>query len=112
MEAKILIVSIGPGNPSLMTLETADLLRSSPRIILRTDRHPVAGWLREQNIAYTSLDSLYETSEDFEELYDGMARALWSEAEKHQNGQPPLLYAVPDPMKNSARSFFFRSTPL
>ena len=111
MEVKMLIVSTGPGNPSLMTLETADLLRSSPRIILRTDHHPVAGWLREQNIAYTSLDSLYETSEDFEELYDGMARALWSEAEKHQNGQPPLLYAVPDPMTDRSADRLFALFP-
>ena len=60
MHPSITIVPIGPNSPSLLTLESADLLRTSPRLILRTDHHPVAAWLRAQNLPFTSLDDLYE----------------------------------------------------
>ena len=46
MKPKITVVSLGPGDPGLLTLQTADHLRSGKtRLILRTSRHPAARWL-------------------------------------------------------------------
>ena len=90
---KLTIVSIGPGNPSLMTLETADLLLQSVRIFLRTDHHPVASWLSDHGVSFSTMDDLYESVEDFDLLYDQMAKRLLQEMKKE-----PLIYAVPDPL--------------
>ena len=93
----ITIVSAGPGSPSLLPLETADLLKQAPRIQLRTARHPLADWLRARSLSFSSFDDLYESSDDFDLLYEEMARRLLAAAE-----QGPLVYAVPDPAHDTS----------
>ena len=81
MKPKITVVSLGPGDPGLLTLQTADHLRSGKtRLILRTSRHPAARWLAEQNIAMESMDSWYDRYDDFDEMHRAMAEWLWAEA--------------------------------
>ena len=110
MEAQLTIVSIGPGSPSLMTLETAELLGRA-RVILRTDHHPVASWLRKKGIPYTSLDDLYESIEDFDELYEQMARRILSELNRGSSDSRPLVYAVPDPCTDRSVDCLFALVP-
>ena len=62
------IVSVGPGDPSLLNQKTADTLRASGFLVLRTGVHPLAEWLKEQRIPFSTMDDLYETSDDFELL--------------------------------------------
>ncbi len=92
MKEKITVLSLGPGDPGLMTLDVAEALRSGRRLILRTARHPVASWLAERGIAFESMDSFYDQYEDFDRMHEAMAAWLWQEAEKKE-----LLFAVMDP---------------
>jgi len=91
MKPTITVVSLGPGDPGLMTLQTADALRAAKRLVLRTEQHGVAAWLREQNIPYTTLDALYDEYWDFDELHAAMAARLWQLA-----AEGPVTYAVMD----------------
>ena len=59
-----------------LTLDAADILRSGARVVLHTDRCGCAEWLREQGIAFESLDGLYETCDDFDEHIEAAARAV------------------------------------
>ena len=106
MHPSITIVPIGPNSPSLLTLASADLLRTSPRLILRTDHHPVAAWLRAQNLPFTSLDDLYESTEDFDSLYHQMAARLLELCDAG-----PLVYAVPDPLTDRSVDELFSLCP-
>ena len=106
MKSVLTVVSVGPGSPSLMTLETADLLLKADRVFLRTDHHPAAAWLREHNRAFDSFDSLYDACEDFDLLYREMALRLLRELD-----QGSLVYAVPDPLSDCSVDQLFALCP-
>ena len=91
MKPTISVVSLGPGNPGLLTLQTADALVQARNLVLRTRQHPVAQWLEEKGVAFTTLDILYDQYWDFDELHEAMAQKLWQLA-----AQAPVTYAVPD----------------
>ncbi len=86
------ITVIGTGfEAGQLTLEAAELLRSGRRIILHTGRCGCAEWLRTQGIAYETLDSLYESCDDF----DVHARAA-AEAVIAASQDQDVLYGVFD----------------
>ena len=91
MSKIITVVTLGPGDPSLLTLQTADTLRSASRLILRTERHPVADWLKDQGITFVSFDKYYDHFWDFDELNQAIVRKLWEEA-----AAQPVVYGVID----------------
>ena len=91
MKPHIIVLSLGPGDPDLLTLQSANALRHARRLILRTSRHRVAKWLEEQAIAYETLDDYYDRFDDFDEMHRAMAAHLWQEAEKS-----PVTYAIVD----------------
>lgn len=91
MTPQITVVSLGPGDPGLMTLQTADALRSAGQLILRTAQHPAVRYLEQQGLAFSTLDALYERYEDFDALHRAMARKLWKAA-----SEAPVTYAVMD----------------
>lgn len=86
------IVSIGPGDVSLLNQETLHHLRSASPLVLRTDRHPLSLWLKEQDIAFCSLDDLYDQTDDFDVLCEQAAKRV---SELSRGGKHPV-YAVPD----------------
>lgn len=63
---KITVVGLGYEENQL-TLQAIQLLRSGARVILHTQQCGCAQWLRDQKIAFESLDGLYESCEDFDE---------------------------------------------
>ena len=91
MKPTITVLSLGPGDPGLLTLQAADALRSARQLVLRTEQHGVAAWLKEQNIPFTTLDALYDEFWDFDELHAAMAARLWKMA-----ADSPVTYAVMD----------------
>lgn len=91
MKQTLTVVSLGPGDPSLMTLQTADAMRQARRLILRTARHPAADWLQQEGIAFETLDDLYDACDDFDALHRAMAAKLWQAA-----AEGPVVYAVAD----------------
>lgn len=106
MKPTITIVSLGPGDPNLMTLQAADTLRNAKQLILRTERHGAAAWLQEQGIAFTTLDEMYDQYEDFDELHAAMAKALWQKA-----AEAPVTYAVMDATSDGSVSALHAAKP-
>ncbi len=91
MKPMITVVSLGPGSPELMTLQTVQALQKARRLILRTSRHSVSSWLEENGIGFDSLDAWYDRYDDFDALHSAIARHLWEQAQSS-----PITYAVMD----------------
>ncbi|MBR0391692.1 MAG: nucleoside triphosphate pyrophosphohydrolase [Oscillospiraceae bacterium] len=106
MLSMLTVVSIGPGDPSLLTMQAADTLLHARRLFLRTDHHPVSDWLRDHHRSFESFDALYETSEDFEQLYGNLSSVLMNELLKG-----PVCYAVPDPVTDMSVEWLYRTVP-
>lgn len=76
------IVVLGHGYEiGQLTLEAVELLQSGAKIILHTERCGCADWLRQKEIAFESLDTLYETCEDFDEHAQAAADTVLKAAE-------------------------------
>ena len=97
MKPVITVVSLGPGDPKLLTLQSLEALRKSRCLILRTARHRTADWLKEESIAFEDFDALYDEYEDFDALHTEMARRLWAQAEDQ-----PVTFAVIDAQTDGA----------
>ena len=107
MKKRLSILSIGPGDPSLLNQATLDQLYAADPLILRTDQHPLVSWLDEKKIAFTSLDDLYDTSDDFDSLCDRIAEAVWQCFDKAKHP----VYAVPDPLTDRSVDSIFACCP-
>ena len=106
MKASISVVTLGPGDPSLMTLQTAELLQHAAHLVLRTQRHGASDWLKEKGISFDTLDDFYDRYEDFSEMHTAMAKHLWHLAES-----APLTYAVMDASTDGSVSALARIRP-
>ena len=80
-----------------MTLGAVKRLRAAERIILRTERCGAADYLRREGISFETFDALYDSSDDFDELAERVAEALYEAA---QAGD--VLYGVNDPGDQTA----------
>ena len=87
---EITVVSLGVSADGL-TLGALEAMKQAKRVILRTAQTPAAAYLDRQGIAYSSLDPLYETAEDFDSLNAALAGAVLEAADA-----TPLVYAVLD----------------
>lgn len=75
----ITIAGLGPGNPKLRTLETAEAIASSQTIVLRTAIHPgVADLIADDRVVV--CDDIYQLAEDFEGVYAEIARRVIAKA--------------------------------
>lgn len=92
MKNRIDVVALGPGPEGMMTLGAAEALKRADHVLLRTGRHGAADWLNKQGIPFETLDALYETAEDFDDLAQKAAAAV---REKAQKGS--VAYGVSDP---------------
>lgn len=90
---RITVVAIGPDAAELLTLAAVDVLANADAILLRTGRHGVAAWLSEKEIAFDTLDALYDGADDFDMLNEKAAEAVLAAAA----GGKAFCYAVPDP---------------
>ena len=99
----ITLIPLGPGDVELMTLKSLKALKNAEKLVLRTNKHPVADWLKEEGIPFETLDTLYETSYDFDELNQKAARHLWAMA--------PVSYAVADPVWDETVSALHTACP-
>jgi tetrapyrrole methylase family protein/MazG family protein len=89
-EPRVLIVGLGPGDPSLRTLAVQRALESADRIILRTRVHP---GLQElvSDPRVSDCDDLYQQGETFTEIYDAIARRVIAATDEARL----VAYAVP-----------------
>jgi len=88
---KITVIGLGAGDISQLPLGTYEKIVESKHLYIRTEKHPVISQLQERGIQFTSFDSLYEGSEDFSSVYQGIATALIEKAQRGEN----VVFAVP-----------------
>lgn len=86
----IYIVGLGPGDAGQITTETWELLESGMPVYLRTRIHPSVAEVMGRGIEFTSFDTLYDTSEDFETVYETIVQRLIA-----MSADGDLVYAVP-----------------
>jgi tetrapyrrole methylase family protein/MazG family protein len=85
----ITIAGLGPGNPKLRTLETAEAIAASGTIVLRTSIHPgIEDLIADERVV--ACDDLYKSSEKFEDLYIAIARRVVEMASRSD-----VLYLTP-----------------
>jgi tetrapyrrole methylase family protein/MazG family protein len=90
MTPMITLLGLGPGNPSLLTVEAVQLLESIPEIYLRTSQHPtVAGF--PASLQVHSFDDLYDSSPSFDYVYAHIVDQVLELAKRPQG----VVYAVP-----------------
>lgn len=86
----ITVVGLGTGDPDQLTLGVWRRLQEAERLYIRTEQHPMMSMLKENSIAYTSFDYLYEQHGSFPDVYAAIADTLIREA-----SAAPVVYAVP-----------------
>lgn len=106
MISTVTIVSIGSGDPELLNLKSIKILQAAEKVILRTEKTALSDWCRQEQIAYSTMDSLYEETEDFDALYPAIARDIWQKA-----ADSPIVYAVPDPSTDQSVKELYRQKP-
>ena len=93
----ITIAALGPDSARMLTMGALGAMKAADALVLRTARHGAAKLLDEQGIAYKTLDPLYETSEDFDQLCVRAAQALIKKALTCES----LCYAVSEPASDA-----------
>lgn len=88
---KIIIVGLGPGDYNSLTTKVEDILKNAENLILRTVKHPVVDKLQDMGIKFESCDDIYDSAENFEEVYDKISQRIIARANEGQN----VVYAVP-----------------
>lgn len=87
----IKIIGLGPGNMDAVTLGTLNLLKKSKNVFFRTEIHPNVKELETYGIMYKSYDYLYESSNEFDIVYNEIALDLV----KQHKSYGDVVYAVP-----------------
>ncbi len=89
----LIIAGLGPGDPSFLTRAVWDSITAASELYLRTACHPCVQHLPASTQIH-SFDSLYETSESYEDVYQTIISEILAKA-----ASDDVLYAVPgDPM--------------
>jgi tetrapyrrole methylase family protein/MazG family protein len=90
MVKKIEIVGLGAGDLEQLPVGVYKKLLHAPQLFLRTKEHPVISELEKEGLSYTSFDSVYEKYDQFEAVYEEIARTLLNLAQTEA-----VIYAVP-----------------
>ena len=90
MPQQITIVGLGPGDPRYLTSEAVAVLSEAREVYVRTRRHPVVDALPGRPTVH-SFDSLYDTAETFEALYQAIAGQVLELGARPEG----VVYAVP-----------------
>ena len=65
-----------------LTRAAMELMNGEKQVVLHTGHIGAADWLAESRVAFTTLDELYEQTEDFDEHADAAAEAICRLAER------------------------------
>lgn len=86
----ITIVGLGPSKCDQISMGAYCAIRNAPIVFVRTIHHPAVEELVAEGVKVLSMDSIYESSDTFEQVYEAIASYIIAEAE-HQD----VVYAVP-----------------
>ena len=103
---RLTIVTLGTGGEAFLTRGVERALREAPRVVLRTGRHPMADFLRQEGVSFETLDALYDECEDF----DTFNRAAAVKVLSLLNASP-VCYAVSDAAFDETVARFSGSSP-
>lgn len=103
---KIIVVSLGPGSREQITLGVLERLRKAKRLILRTGEVDAAAYLREQGIAFETLDGLHEECEDFDQFIEKAVEKVAKAAARCQ-----AVYAVLDALSDETAAALLEKYP-
>jgi len=87
---RLVIIGLGPGDASLLTVEARDALAAAAEVWLRTARHPTVAEL-PAGPSYQSFDEVYERGASFAEVYETIVERVL-ELSARPGG---VVYAVP-----------------
>ncbi len=87
---KITILGLGPGPYELMTEKARRILESTPKVWLRTSRHPTVQQF-PPSVNWSSLDYVYDRCDSFDCLYRELAAEVVAIARR----EGATVYAVP-----------------
>ncbi len=73
---RVTVVGLGPAGREHLTVGGLEALDAATVRYLRTERHPVAAWLRETGRSYRALDPLYEDAATLDDAYAGIVDVL------------------------------------
>lgn len=93
MPSSITIVGLGSGGEDQLTLGILKKLEAAELRFVRTADHPAVADLARRGIVFESFDSLYESLDGFEEVYEAIAAKLLDAASG--SGGQAIVYAVP-----------------
>jgi tetrapyrrole methylase family protein/MazG family protein len=94
MTAQLIIGGLGPAGLDQITLETWSYLQQADQIILRTEIHPAAQELKARQINFSACDAVYDSGEDFAQIYQDITDIVLRKAQTMPEGTT-LLYCVP-----------------
>ncbi|KOO42337.1 nucleoside triphosphate pyrophosphohydrolase [Priestia koreensis] len=90
MTNTITVVGIGAGDFDQLTIGVLRTLKNAPHLFLRTKEHPVVKDLENEGITFTSFDSIYESHDSFDEVYQEIVSTLFEKAKEQD-----IVYGVP-----------------
>ncbi|MEI7027672.1 nucleoside triphosphate pyrophosphohydrolase [Paenibacillus sp. y28] len=93
MTASITVVGLGTGDASQLTLGVWNKISTAGSLYLRTADHPVVQYLQEQQVAFSTFDTLYKQHESFAGVYEAIVEELIAAA--GESGTGDIVYAVP-----------------
>lgn len=91
MAPRVVVVGLGPGDPTLVTEQTRRAIASTKPRYLRTSIHPSAHLVLDAPGGAESFDHRYDDADSFDDVYRSIVEDLVDAASEH--GQ--VLYAVP-----------------
>lgn len=103
---KITIVSLGPGPRAQLTLGALERMRKARRLILRTGETDAARYLKEQGVAYQTLDHLHEACEDFDAFIEAAVQTIAKAA-----ARASVTYAVLDALSDETAAALLERYP-
>lgn len=72
----ITVIGAGAGEKDNLSLKAFNALKSAKNIVLKTEKMPIAAFLKENTLPYVTLDYLYEQAEDFDLLNEEICKTL------------------------------------
>lgn len=91
MNHKIEIVGLGGGDIDQLPFGIyKKLINNHHPVFVRTEDHPVIKDLKMEGVPFVSFDSIYQQSDNFEDIYNRIVSMLLEEVQKQS-----IVYAVP-----------------
>jgi tetrapyrrole methylase family protein / MazG family protein len=88
---KIVVIGLGPGDENALTLGAVRNLEKKRKTYLRTEKHPTVSYLEGEGIKYETYDHVYDSEEQFEDVYMSIAEDLIKKSEEYGT----INYCVP-----------------